>query len=62
MSRYWGYSKRPKDWKRILKDIQEDNNDEDKPINVKPVTVNKPINVKPTVKPRIPLDSSVSHL
>ena len=68
MSRFWGYSKRPKDWKNILRHSQE-NDDEDKPINDKPITVNKPITAnkplehKPVVKPRIIIpDSSVSNL
>ena len=67
MSRFWGYSKRPKNWKALLKDA----NNEDKPLLDKPVP-DKPVVNKPVVNKPAPVgsprtsrsqpDSSTSHL
>ena len=54
MSRYWGYNKRPENWKSLLKEISNDTQEEEE--------ANQPI-PKPKPKP-IPkqIDSSTTHL
>ena len=66
MSKYWGYSKRPKNWKTLMKEDYRE--DEDKPMipdrPEKPGTPDR--SEKPPVgSPRIPranVDSSSSHI
>jgi hypothetical protein len=63
MSRYWGYSKRPKNWKKLLQaeiNQAEINQDKREEINDKIITSEKPP-TKPADKvPKI-LDSSLTY-
>ena len=71
MSRFWGYSKRPKNWKKILEEIQSDDADDNppkRPAAGQP-SAEKPIagksssrEPKPGPKPAIKQDSSISHV
>ena len=66
MSRYWGYSKRPKNWKKLLKedpDDTEDPEDLDKAPTTSKPTTSKPTTSKPTTsKPALQgNDSSFSY-
>ena len=68
MSKYWGCSKRPKNWKTLLKEDYKENLEESEPfIPERPEKPEKPPipNRPPVGSPRMPRsqpDSSASHI
>jgi hypothetical protein len=66
MSRFWGYSKRPKNWKKLLEenDESDSNKKTQTPLNpLNPLKPMNPVKSKNPLKPEIPVtDSSISYM